>query len=148
MTEQRRPAIRPITADELHLLPTLWDAAGLEYRPKGRDSLASLTVEHQRFPDGFIGAFVEADMVGSVLANDDGRRGWINRVAVHPDYRGTGLGEALIREAERVLGDQGRQIIAALIEDHNIHSQNLFKRVGYLVMPEVLYFSKRASRDV
>ena len=148
MAENRRWRIRPVTEDELPQLRALWVVSELDHRPKGRDSLKSLQVERRDNPDGIIGAFIGDEMIGSVIASDDGRRGWIHRLAVHPEHRGTGLGEALIREAERVLSDRGRQIIAALIEDHNVHSQNLFKRMGYVVMPEVLYFSKRTSPDV
>ena len=148
MSDKGHPQIRSIEDDELYRLHDLWEASGLQYRPKGRDSLQSLVTERCQNPNGYIGAFVDSELVGSVLATDDGRRGWINRLVVHPDYRGSGLGEVLIQEAERVLHERGRQIIAALIEDHNVHSQTLFKRTGYLVMPEVLYFSKRASWDV
>lgn len=140
--------LRALTVDELPLLHTLWNQAELEYRPKGRDTVENLAKELAVNPTGFIGAFLNGRLIGFVLASDDGRRGWINRLAVHPDYRGQQVGERLIAEAERVLHAQGRQIVAALIEEHNTHSQNLFKRVGYLVMPEVLYFSKRASWDV
>ncbi|GAB4321576.1 MAG: GNAT family acetyltransferase [Candidatus Zixiibacteriota bacterium] len=148
MTDANEPIIRAITFEELPLLHILWDASGLEYRPKGRDAIDQLAIERERNRDGFIGAFIGGALVGSILATDDGRRGWINRLAVHPHYRGKGMGMALIEEAERVLHSHGRQIIAALIEAHNTHSQNLFKRAGYIVMPEVLYFSKRASWDV
>lgn len=140
--------LRALSPGELPLLHSLWDQAQLEYRPKGRDSIDNLAIEREANPRGFIGGFLGETLIGSILASDDGRRGWINRLAVHPDHRGQKVGERLIAEAERVLHEQGRQIIAALIEGHNIHSQNLFKRVGYLVMPEVLYFSKRASWDV
>jgi ribosomal protein S18 acetylase RimI-like enzyme len=148
MTVPDTLVLRAVTVDELPLLHSLWDQAQLEYRPKGRDTIENLKRELSENPGGFIGAFLNGQLIGFVLASDDGRRGWINRLAVHPDYRGQQVGERLIAEAERVLHAQGRQIIAALIEEHNTHSQNLFKRVGYLVMPEVLYFSKRASWDV
>ncbi|MBD3298470.1 MAG: GNAT family N-acetyltransferase [candidate division Zixibacteria bacterium] len=148
MSERPQPVIRSMTVEELPLLHQLWDAAELDYRPRGRDALDQLQIERAQNPNGHLGAFSDDSLVGSVIATDDGRRGWINRLAVHPDFRGTGMGMALIEEAERVLEAQGRRIIAALIEDYNVHSQNLFQRAGYIVMPEVLYFSKRQSADV
>jgi ribosomal protein S18 acetylase RimI-like enzyme len=82
------------------------------------------------------------------LATDDSRRGWINRVAVHPGYRRTGLGGELIRAAEAELRRRGIHIIAALIEEDNTASRSLFTKLEYLDMPEIRYYSKRDSWDV
>jgi ribosomal protein S18 acetylase RimI-like enzyme len=144
----RSLVIRVLDDDELHLLHGLWEAAGLEFRPSVRDALENLAAQWEDNPDGFIGAFSGDRLVGSVLATDDGRRGWINRVAVHPDYRRTGLGADLVRAAENELRNRGMRIIAALIEDSNAASRALFKKLEYQEMPEVLYYSKRDSSDV
>ena len=93
-------------------------------------------------------AFDGARLVGFVLASDDTRRGWINRIAVHPDFRRTGLASRLVVAAEEELRRRGMQIIAALIEDYNTASRGLFEKSGYSYMPEVLYYSKRDSWDV
>ena len=55
------------------------------------------------FPGGFIGAFADGKLVGIVVATHDGRKGWINRLAVHPDYRRRGIAKKLIEEAEEYL---------------------------------------------
>lgn len=146
--ESSRPAIRPFTADDLVLLHELWKSAGLDFRPVVRDSVENLTLQWKANRSGFIGAFDGQRLVGSVLATDDGRRGWINRLAVHPNRRRTGLGGELIRAAEDELRRRGMKIIAALIEDDNQMSRQFFKKHEYLEMPEVLYYSKRESRDV
>lgn len=140
--------IRAMTDEELDLLHDLWQAAELEFKPLVRDSIENLTLQWDENPGGFIGAFDGERLVGSVLATDDSRRGWINRLAVHPDFRRTGLGGHLIRAAEAELRRRGLQIIAALIESRNNPSRTLFTKSGYTEMPEVLYYSKRDSRDV
>jgi GNAT superfamily N-acetyltransferase len=133
---------------ELPLLHELWEAAALDYRPQGRDSVANMTAQWQANRGGFIGAFDGNCLAGFVLATDDGRRGWINRVAVRPEYRRTGLGGALIRAAETELRRRKLQIIAALIEEDNNASRKLFDSEEYIYMPEVVYYSKRDSWDV
>ncbi len=140
--------IRAMTDDELDLLHELWQAAELEFRPLVRDSIENLTLQWEGNAGGFIGAFDGERLAGSVLATDDGRRGWINRLAVHPEFRRTGLGGQLIRAAEAELRRRGLQIIAALIESSNNPSRALFAKSGYSEMPEVLYYSKRDSSDV
>lgn len=137
--------IRELTVDELALLGPLWAVAGLSYRPTGRDTLENLRVQWQRDAHGFVGAFDGDSLIGVVLATDDGRRGWINRLAVHPRYRGQGIGQQLIAAAEQTLKAKGLRIIAALIEDDNTASRALFAKTGYEFMPEVLYYSKRES---
>lgn len=137
--------IRELTVDELALLGPLWECAGLSYRPTGRDTLKNLSVQWQHNAHGFIGSFDGNQLIGAVLATHDGRRGWINRLAVHPKYQGQGLGQLLIAAAEQTLKASGLRIIAALIEDDNAASRALFAKTGYEFMPEVLYYSKRES---
>ncbi len=140
--------IRPMAEAELALLHDLWDAAELSYRPKGRDTVERMSAERAANPGGFIGAFEGERLVGFVLASDDGRRGWINRLAVHPDRRRTGLGGRLILAAEAELRGRGMMIIAALIEEENAASRGAFEKQGFTTLPEVLYYSKRDSWDV
>ncbi len=139
--------LRAMTLEELVLLGPLWEAAGLSYRPQGRDTQQNLADQWTANRDGFIGAFHGVDLVGSVLATEDGRRGWINRLVVHPDYRRLGLGHRLIITAEQMLKEKGLLLIAALVEDTNDASRAVFSRAGYELMPEVLYYSKRESPD-
>lgn len=137
--------IRGLTLDELALLVPLWEVAGLSHRPSGRDTLENLRVQWQRDAHGFIGGFDGNLLIGAVLATDDGRRGRINRLAVHPKYRGQGIGQLLIAAAEQALQATGLRIIAALVEEDNTASRALFTKTGYEFLPEVLYYSKRES---
>jgi len=45
--------------------------------------------------------------------------GWINRLAVDPEFRGRGLAKRLISEVEGRLRARGRRIIAVLVEGWN-----------------------------
>lgn len=138
---------RELTSDELAMLGPLWEASGLSHRPAGRDTMENLLSQRQGFASGFLGAFDGGTLIGAVIATHDGRRGWINRLAVHPHYRGKGIAKKLISAAESALRKQGLRIIAALIEDDNVASRTLFARAGYESLPEILYYSKRESSD-
>ena len=125
-----------------------WEEAGLPYKPKGRDSRESMEKQMRANPEFFIGAFDGEKLIGTVIASFDGRRGWINRLAVHPDYRRRGIGRLLIKEAEKVLKKKSAWIICALIERENKQSLNLFKKCGYKPSENLVYVSKRESNLV
>ena len=95
-----------------------------------------------------LGAKNKGRLTGVVMVSHDGRKGWINRLAVDPAYRRRGLGARLITAAEKELYGQGIEVIAALIEAGNEPSLNLFQKEGYLLAREILYLSKRPGEEV
>ncbi|HEY5620566.1 MAG TPA: GNAT family N-acetyltransferase, partial [Candidatus Bathyarchaeia archaeon] len=97
-------------------LLSLWNKAGLSHRPEGRDSRSSIIAQMRRDKGLFLGAFWENRLVGSVIASYDGRKGWINRLAVDPEERRKGVAKTLVETAESVLRDRGSLIIAVLVE--------------------------------
>ncbi len=139
--------IRRLTADDYDELVAFWQRSGLGYRPRGRDSREAIVKEIQRTETAFFGMFDGNKMIGSVIATTDGRRGWINRLTVDPDYRGRGLAAGLLSECEDFLHKLGLKVIAALIEDDNQGSFSAFKKSGYIYGPDIAYLSKRFTSD-
>jgi GNAT superfamily N-acetyltransferase len=125
----------------------VWGNAGLTWRPTGRDSEERLTQEMARDDAAYFGAFVNERLVGVALATYDGRKGWINRVAVEPDYRRTGLARKLLDACELFLKRRGALVIACLIEEWNFPSMDLFVSCGYVFHKDIHYFSKRESPE-
>ncbi len=139
--------IRELTVADYETLTALWDRAGLPYKPKGRESRGRLGKEMSLPHCLALGLFDGDRLLGAGIANWDGRRGWINRLAVHPDYRGLGLAGRLLEPLEAFLKEQGALVICALIEEENEPSMTCFEKAGYVCWPEVKYFSKRSSID-
>jgi ribosomal protein S18 acetylase RimI-like enzyme len=140
--------IRKLTIDQYEELVNLWRRAGLPFKPKGRDSKEAIARQMNANPEFFLGAFENGRLVGAVIVSSDGRKGWINRLAVDPDFRRRGVASTLVAEAERVLRKHGIRIFCALIEDGNEASKRLFKKCGYVEHHDIIYFSKRESNDV
>lgn len=140
--------LRKLTADDYDDIIRVWGDAGLPYKPQGRDRRDRITAEMEREDTGFFGLFENDRMLAVGMATFDGRKGWINRVAVDPDRRGERFGVEIMKACEQFLRGRGAEIIAALIEDINTPSISLFQKEGYVVMKEFLYFSKRDSDDV
>lgn len=126
----------------------LWSEAGLPTKPGGRDTIESLTRQRRESPDLFIAAFEDERMIGVIVGSDDGRKGWINRLAVVSDRRRAGIAAMLLAECEEALRRRGRQIICALIEEDNVASQKLVEAKGYRREDAIKYYAKRDADDV
>jgi N-acetylglutamate synthase len=81
-----------------------------------------------------------------VLGTHDGRKGWINRLAVAKDFRSQDIARKLVTAVETRLNALGIDVIACIIENGNIISMRFFEKLGY-TKGSVAYFSKRPSLD-
>jgi len=143
-----KTTIRKLDPSYVDDIIALWNAAGLAIKPGGRDRPEALAAEIKAYPDNFIGAFAGDRIVGVVLATWDGRKAWINRLAVSPDCRRSGIAARLVAAAEEELDRRGALIIAALIEGDNDASIAFFRDAGYAVYDGVVYVTKRKGPDV
>lgn len=137
-----------LPAHDYDAILALWQAAGLSIRPKGRDSRPQFEAQIAGGTHTLLGVRDGERLVGVIIATHDGRKGWLNRLAVHPDYQRRGIGLHLIRAGEQALKSQGMQIIAALVEDWNEASLALMACAGYKLHPDVHYLTKREHDDV
>jgi ribosomal protein S18 acetylase RimI-like enzyme len=140
--------IQKLTINNYEEIIKLWTRASLPYKQKGRDRKEAIAAEMKANPEFFLGAFEDNRLVGMVIISCDTRKGWLNRLAVDPDYRRCGIAKALIDESEKILRKHGIRIFCALIEDYNTASKELFEECGYVEHRDILYFSKRDSNEV
>ncbi|MBI2846159.1 MAG: GNAT family N-acetyltransferase [Chloroflexi bacterium] len=140
--------IRPLTIADYDQLLALWEKAGLHFRPKGRDSREAIAQQIESGKVLFLGAEEEGELVGVVAVSDDGRKGWLNRIAVDPNYRRRGLAKELTMAGEEELEKKGIGIYAALVEEDNQASLNLLAKAGYTLRRDILYLRKTKSEDV
>ena len=139
--------LRRLTVEDHAAILGLWRRAGLHsIRPQGRDSRQALAAQLAR-GQVVLGLEEDGKLVACVLITDDTRKGWINRLAVDPDYRRRGLAVRLIAEAEKELRARGLQVFSALIESENIESLSLFQREGYKTH-DIVYLSERDGEGV
>lgn len=137
-----------LSAADYESVLVLWRQAGLHIRPAGRDSAEQFARQLAGGTQTVLGLRAAGTLVAVAVVTHDGRKGWINRLAVHPDFRRRGAGKRLIAEAERLLHAQGIGIIAALIEDWNAPSLALFQGAGYTLHTDIHYLTKRDNDGV
>jgi N-acetylglutamate synthase len=140
--------IRRLTIADYKEITSLWSRANLPFKPRGRDSRQAIAIQISANPDFFLGAFEGRHLVGTAVLSSDMRKGWINRLAVDPDYRRRGVAKTLIEESEKTFRNHGLRIFCSLIEGPNKASKALFKKCGYSEYTDVSYFTKRDSDAV
>ncbi len=81
--------LRPYAEPDEEAVVALWRACELTrpWNDPHRDIARKLQVQRHMFLVGEI----EGRIVASVMAGFDGHRGWINYLAVHPDFQRRGL---------------------------------------------------------
>lgn len=135
--------IRPMKLEDYDGVIALWQRAGLPFEPQGRDSQHAIA--HQIRSSGHLMLVAEAhdgQIIGTAFGSHDGRKGWINRLAVDPRYRRRGLAQQLVQRTEEALAREGLIIVAALVEAPNEPSLKLFRKLGYEERHDIIYFRK------
>jgi len=119
----------------------LWKMAGLILRPG--DELEGIKTKLGRDPDLFLVAEDGVEIVGVVMGAWDGRRGWINHLAVTPNHQRKGIGHALVDELEKRLSRKGAKKVNAQIYRSNTKSFDFFKSCGYEVHSDLVMIGKQ-----
>lgn len=138
-------SIRPAVSEDYESIVRVWTEAGLSARLEGRDAREAFDRQLAAFPGLYLVAVDSASadrIVGVVLGTHDGRKGWINRLAVVPSCRRRGIGAALVSACDQALRAAGMEIVAALIEPPNEASVRLFEGLGYRADVPVRYYRK------
>ena len=129
-------------------LVDIWQQAGLPFKARGRDSRERIEAEIRLDCNQFLFAQIEGRYVGALLVTHDGRKGWINRVAVLPEFRKKGVARQLIASAEKWLDEQGIGIYACQVESYNEDSLEVFIKLGYVPFEGIHYLTKRKFPDI
>lgn len=121
--------IREFKMEDHSEVVALWQVCGLQLGKS--DSRESIEKILQRDPDLFLVVEDGETIVGAVMGRFDGRRGWIQHLAVSPDYQSQGLGRKLLQEVEKRLQARGCEKVNLLVTLENASVQNFYQQVGY-----------------
>lgn len=141
--------IKELRLEDYPKIQALWKAASLTWKPVGRDHPHRIKKQLEKKNVFFLGKMNNDDLQGVVMVTHDGRKGWINRLAVHPEHRQKGIANKLLKVAEsQLFQTEGIEVISALIFDDNKPSLLLFEKAGYESWSNVRYYSKRKGPNV
>lgn len=140
--------IRDFNISDYENVINLWQKSRLPFKPNGRDSKKSIKKEIKKPSSIFLLLEKEDEIIGSAFGTHDGRKGWINRLAIRPDFQSQGLGSMLLIKLLNRFSKMGIMIIAALVEDWNDTSINFFKKNNFQVHKDIYYLTHRKGADV
>ena len=126
--------IRPILDGDEEAVAELWRVCGL-VRPWNDPYRDMGSARANASSDIFVAATAtnRGNIVGSVMAGNDGHRGWVYYVAVAPEHRSQGLGEQLMRHAEAWLRDLGVHKVMLMIREDNEPIHRFYEALGYRI---------------
>lgn len=135
--------IREFEIDDFANVLSLWRRAGLTISPS--DTPEGIKKKLERDPDLFIVAEEDGNIVEAVMGAYDGRRAWINHLAVAPERQKIGLGAALLAEVEVRLKARACEKVNLHIYPGNAGVVGFYERVGYN-RAELIFMEKWLTR--
>ncbi|MGB5745728.1 MAG: GNAT family acetyltransferase [Desulfobacterales bacterium] len=79
----------------------------------------------------FLVGIINGKIVATVMGGYEGHRGWINYLAVDPEYRNNGYGRLIMREVEKRIRAKGCPKINLQVRESNEAAIKFYKSLGY-----------------
>jgi N-acetylglutamate synthase len=120
----------------------LWsNTAGVGMRSLD-DSREGISKFLQRNPTSNFVALIKNEIVGVILSGHDGRRGYIYHAVVKVEFRGQGIGKALIEAVYKALKDEGINKIGLVVFKTNAIGNPFWQSQGWEERTDLNYYNK------
>lgn len=117
----------------------LWESAGPGIHLQRSDQPNEIVKKLARDPGLFIVAEYENQLVGTVIAGFDGRRGLIYHLAVAPEHRNRGIASRLMDEVEKRLLSLGCIRCYLLVTPENQNAIDFYEKRSWKRMNVIPY---------
>ncbi len=136
--------IRPYRNSDQKQILTLWQRCDLTrpWNGPGLDIERKLRVN----PELFLVGEIDEKLIACVMGGYEGHRGWINYLAVDPDYRQQGIGRRMMEAIEKAIAALGCPKINLQVRTSNVNVIEFYKSIGYR-LDDVVGMGKRLLVD-
>ena len=122
--------------EQVHKLWSSCKGVGLSYPDDSQEGIAKFL---SRNPNTCFVAEDGQEMIGTILAGNDGRRGYIYHTAVAPSHRGQGIARKLVDAAAEALRAEGIRKAALVVFSDNSGGNAFWEKAGFTVRDDLLY---------
>ncbi|EJL6400104.1 GNAT family N-acetyltransferase [Vibrio navarrensis] len=136
--------IRQMDISDYDSVMTLWGQTE-NLALKDADSRASIAAYLTKNPGLSFVAIDGQDIVGAVLVGTDGRRGYLQHLAVDLHYRGQKIAQRLVQSATEALAQQGIAKTHLFVLSNNLSAQDFYLKLGWQARDEIRMFSFNSS---
>ena len=140
--------IRKMTIDDYDRVYELWlscKGMGLNDIDDSREGIRRYL---NRNPDTCFVCEEDGKITGVIIAGNDGRRGYIYHTAVHPEYRGRGIGKGLAEAALDALKQIGINKVALVVFSRNQDGNAFWEKMGFTLREDLDYRNKALTELV
>ena len=136
--------IRPFQTEDEASVISLWQLCELTvpWNNPYKDIARKLKVQ----PELFLVGMLDSLLIATVMGGYDGHRGWINYLAVHPDFQGLGYAQHMMVNVESELRKIGCPKINLQIRSGNAKVMAFYQKLGF-TDDRVLSMGKRLEED-
>lgn len=131
--------IRRMTIDDYEKVYALWlSCAGMGLNDLD-DSKEGIAKYLERNPDTCFVAEENEEIIGVILAGNDGRRGYIYHTAVHPDHRNQQIGRSLVESVLNAFRSIGIHKAALVVFERNESGNAFWEKMGFTRREDLAY---------
>ena len=136
--------IRPFGVADTTAIVALWERCGLTrpWNDPRKDIARKLKVDAELFLVGT----VDDAIIASAMGGYEGHRGWVNYLAVDPQFQRRGYGAQMMAAVESALRARGCAKINIQIRTSNAAATEFYRTLGFLP-DDVISMGKRLEHD-
>lgn len=134
--------IRVMKSEDYSSVYALWlscKGMGLNSVDDSRDGIDRFLL---RNPETCFVAEENSEIIGAIIAGNDGRRGYIYHTAVSPLCRHKGIGTNLVQKVLNALSELGISKTALMVFDRNEDGNAFWENQGFTVRSDLTYRNK------
>ncbi len=140
--------IRKLTIADYDKVYALWlscKGMGLNDLDDSRNGIERFL---KRNPETCFVAENSGEVIGVIIAGNDGRRGYIYHIAVNPEYRRKGIAKALVNSALKALRDLGINKTALVVFERNADGNAFWESIGFTSRDDLVYRNKALTEII
>ncbi|MGR5175129.1 GNAT family N-acetyltransferase [Vibrio parahaemolyticus] len=112
------------------------------------DSQENIMLYLDKNPNMSFVAQQHGKIIGAVLAGTDGRRGYLQHLAVDSEHRGQRIGKSLVEKVTQSFAQIGISKTHLFVNTDNEQAQQFYQSMGWEVRKEVKMYSFNASANL